>query len=620
MTDHSYSQKSRVESLPVSPSLKQSLELTNSSPKAPHIGFRVLVISLYAIFIGALAAGAAYLFTLLIEWITNIFFFGMFSAQPASIVDHSLGLFVIFIPVAGALIIGFMARYGSAAIRGHGIPEAMERVLLHESKIPMRLLFLKPLSAAISIGTGGPFGAEGPIIATGGALGSLWGQLAKITEGERKTLLAAGAAAGLAATFGSPIAAVLLAIELLLFEYRARSIIPVALAAITAQALRSISLGSQAVFPMEEVIQPQSGSLFIYSMIGMVIGFASVGLTRLVHWLEDCFEKLPIHWMWHPALGALIVGIVGYFDPRVFGVGYHYIEQTLSGNIVGQALFTLGLMKFITWTVYVASGTSGGTLAPMFIIGGALGTALGFLAETFFPGIGMDHRIAALVGMTAIFTGASRAFLASVLLAIETTHQPLALIPVFTGCTTSYLVSCLMMPTSIMTEKMTRRGVHVPEGFEADLMSQIIVRDHASFPAIVLQENQTIESVRQWLDSNTPGSTYSCYPVVNEQGKIRGIISRKEIGKKEINAVQTLATLIHRLPITIDENAHLRTALELMARHDVGRLTVIRQSQQEKVIGILTRSDIVKAYSFHLKKNSRSHRSFKVRTSQSKNK
>lgn len=599
-----------LEEFPVAPTLTPALRAARIPPHSFHVSPRILLISFYAVIIGVLASVAAYALTLLIDLITNLSFFGRWAVTAVSPENHALGLWVILVPVAGALIIGLMARYGSAAIRGHGIPEAMERVLLHESKIPVRLTFLKPLSAAISIGTGGPFGAEGPIIATGGALGSLWGQLAKITDNERRTLLASGAAAGLAATFASPIASVLLAVELLLFEYRSRSIIPVALAAVTAQAVRTLFFGMGPVFPMESVIRPEGIAFLVYAVVGLLIGLASVGLTQLVHWIEDAFEKLPVHWMWHPAIGALVVGIVGYFDPRVFGVGYHYIEQTLSGDLAGQALLILGAVKFITWTIYVGSGTSGGTLAPMFIMGGAAGTLLGVFAERFFPGIGVDHRIAALVGMTAIFAGASRAFLASVILALETTHQPLALIPVFVGCTTSYLVSCFLMPASIMTEKMRRQGIPVPEGFGTDFMAQMIVKDHAVYPPIVLQKEQTVESARQWLDSGQAGSQYHCYPVV-EADKIVGVLSRRDIWKKEVNSQAPLQSLIQKHLVCVYEDETLRAAVDLMAIHDVGRLPVVTRENPDTIKGILTRNDILKAYSSQLRKNKRIRRVFR---------
>ena len=333
----------------------------------------------------ALAAGLiARLLTGLIGLITNLAFYGRFDTAFTSPAGNKLGWFVVLVPVAGAIVVGFMARYGSKAIRGHGIPEAMEQVLFNESRIPARITFLKPLSAAIAIGTGGPFGAEGPIIATGGALGSMVGQLVHTTPDERKTLLAAGAAAGMAATFGSPVSAVLLAIELLLFEYRPRSIVPVALATVTATGVRIAFVGSSPVFPMHDVVAPSGGALAWYGVIGAVVGLASVYVTKLVYWIEDLFEKLPVHWMWWPAIGAVVVGVVGIFAPHTMGVGYDNIDHIVSGELVGSAMIFLCAWKLVSWAISLGSGTSGGTLAPLFTMGGGLGSALGLAVAVRF--------------------------------------------------------------------------------------------------------------------------------------------------------------------------------------------------------------------------------------------
>src|SRR5205823_3319098 len=369
----------------------------------------------------------------IIGLVTNIAFYGRFSTQFVSPANNHRGWLVLFIPAIGGVIVGLMARYGSKAIRGHGIPEAMEQVLLNQSRIPARMTFLKPLSAAIAIGTGGPFGAEGPIIATGGALGSLIGQLMPTTAAERKTLLAAGASAGMAATFGSPVSAVLLAIELLLFEFRPRSIIPVALASATATAIRFLAVGTTPVFAMQFVGQQSSEALATYACVGAVIGWLSIYVTRAVYWIEDLFEHLPIHWMWWPAIGGFAVGVIGYFSPRTLGVGYDNIEGMVSGKLFGQTVALLCLMKFISWSISLGSGTSGGTLAPLFTIGGGVGVVLGELLAVQFPHFGIDPRICALVGMAAMFAGASRALLASVVFAFETTLQPLGLLPLLAG-------------------------------------------------------------------------------------------------------------------------------------------------------------------------------------------
>jgi H+/Cl- antiporter ClcA/CBS domain-containing protein len=341
---------------------------------------RTTILAALAVALAVAAALAAQLLTRLIGLVTNLAYHGRFVAELTSTAGtHRPAAVLVLIPIAGALIVGIMARYGSAAIRGHGIPEVMERVLFGESRIPARVLFLKPLSAAIAIGTGGPFGAEGPIIATGGALGSLGGQFLHVTSDERKILLAAGAAAGMAATFGSPVSAVLLAVELLLFEYRPRSLIPVALAAAVATGVRATFEGTAPVFGMPPVSQPTVVALAAYAVLGVGIGALAAAITRVTYGLEDVFERvghrLGLHWMWWPALGAIVVGLVGLVEPRTLGVGYDNITNALAGSVAGRALLVLVVLKFVSWSVYLGSGTSGGTLAPLFTIGSGLGCA-----------------------------------------------------------------------------------------------------------------------------------------------------------------------------------------------------------------------------------------------------
>ena len=467
MSLHDVEASSTTSGLPIAPSLGPALHDENIRVHAPRVDRRILWICALAMILAAVAGLIAQGLTRLIGLVTNVAFYGRLSTEFSSPADNHLGLWVVLIPVLGGIVVGVMARFGSKAIRGHGIPEAMDQILTNQSRIPGRLIFLKPLSAAIAIGTGGPFGAEGPIIATGGALGSQLGQRLHCSASERKTLLAAGAAAGMAATFGSPVAAVLLAIELLLFEYRPRSMVPVALAAFVATGVRAWFVGSTAAFAMPTLADPRASALVAYLVIGALVGVASVMVTRAVYWIEDMFERLPIHWMWWPALGGLAVGIIGVWAPRTMGVGYSNIEQFLGGGMMAKTVIVLCAFKFLSWSISLGSGTSGGTLAPLFTLGGGLGATMGAAIVALVPSLGVDVRIAALVGMAAMFAGASRALLASIVFAFETTRQPAGLLPLLGGCTAAYLVSWLGMPTTIMTEKLERRGVVVSNEFES---------------------------------------------------------------------------------------------------------------------------------------------------------
>lgn len=583
--------------LPLSPALDLVTEAAQVPTEPAIVDRRVVQVSLLAILLGTTAAGVSVLFVRLISLITNLAFFQTWSLEFRPPAENQLGWLVLFVPIIGGLIVGLIARYGSKAIRGHGIPEAMDQVLRNESRIPARVTFLKPLSAAVAIGTGGPFGAEGPIIATGGALGSMFGQILRTTAQERKTLLAAGAAAGMAATFDSPVSAVLLAIELLLFEYRARSIIPVALASATAAGIHVAIEGPQGIFAMPHVAAASLTALAFYAMLGCVMGLLAVLITRLIYALEDGFEKhVPVHWMWWPAIGATAVGVVGYFAPKTLGVGYYNIANSLNGNMAATAMLTLGVMKLISWSISLSSGTSGGTLAPLCTIGSALGFVFGTAVVAILPGVGIDARVAALVGMAALFGGASRAFLASAVFAFETTLEPMGLLPLLAGCTTSYLVSCLMMRHTLMTEKIARRGVRPPTEYVADILDQILVREFSSRNVVALQAGETVERVRTWLAQASVGTRHQGFPVVDANRVLVGVLTRREILDPGVSSTAHVRDLVKRAPKFVYEDTSVRQAAEHMANHDIGRLPVMSRANPPQLVGILTRSDIVNSF------------------------
>jgi chloride channel protein, CIC family len=582
-----------TDGLTVSPALDLVAEAAHVPVEVALVDGRVVRLSLLAIALGAVAAGASVVLLRLIALITNIAFFQQFSLSSVPPAANQLGAWVVVVPVVGALIVGFIARYGSKAIRGHGIPEAMEQVLTNESRIPARVTFLKPLSAAIAIGTGGPFGAEGPIIATGGALGSMLGQLLSTTATERKTLLAAGAAAGMAATFGSPVSAVLLAVELLLFEYRARSIIPVALACATATGIHFAIDGPGTTFAMPNVAVPSLGALGFYALLGCVMGCVAVLVTRLLYAIEDGFERLSIHWMWWPAIGAVVVGIVGYFAPNTLGVGYYNISDLLAGNMATRALLFLFSMKLISWSISLGSGTSGGTLAPLFTIGGAIGALAGTAATQGWPALGANVSVAALVGMAAMFGGASRAFLASAVFAFETTQQPFCLLPLLAGCTTSYLVSCLLMRHTIMTEKIARRGVRTPAEYVADALDQVFVTDVAAKSVVALKANQRVDEVRRRLDSGLTDAQHQGFPVLDAETTLVGVVTRRDLLDKDISPSATVREVVKLPPKFVYTDSTVRQAADHMANHNIGRLPIMSHDKPPQLVAIITRSDIV---------------------------
>ena len=565
------------------------------------LGRRVLWIAGLAMILGAVVALVARALTALIGLVTNLAFHGRWSTDFSSPADNHLGLWVIGVPVLGGLVVGAMARWGSRAIRGHGIPEAMEQVLLNESRIPARMTWLKPVSSAIAIGTGGPFGAEGPIIATGGALGSLVGQFLHVTADERKTLLAAGAAAGMAAVFSAPISSVLLTLELLLFERRARSLIPVALAAVVGTGVRYVLEGNAPMFPMPEIATPTLAAVFAYMVMGLVTGVASVGITRLTYAIEDGFEKLPIHWMWWPAIGGVVVGVVGYVMPATLGVGYSNIAAVVAGQIGLGSMLALCLLKLLSWSVALGSGTSGGTLAPLFTIGGALGGVLGIACVMWLPWLHVDPRVAALVCMAAIFAGASRAFLTSVVFAFETTQQPHGLLPLLGACAMAYLVSGLMMRNTIMTEKIARRGVRVPAEYSADYLERISVGEACSRKVISLRASQRLAAVRGWLEAESAVARHQGFPVLGDEGQLLGVVTRRDLLAAGLADDVAVGELLRRPPLVVREDHSLRDAADHMVEADVGRLVVVGGEAGQQVVGIITRGDLLAAHARRLR-------------------
>lgn len=574
------------------------------SESAPLADRRLLLVSGLAIVIALGAGVLAEALMALIGLVTNVSFYGRWSPAFTSPAGNTLGAWVILVPVLGGLIVGVMARWGSPAIRGHGIPEVMERVLLDESRIPPRVTLLKPIGSAISIGTGGPFGAEGPIIASGGALGSLVGQALRITADERKTLLAAGAAAGMSAVFGSPVSATLLAVELLLFEYRPRSLAPVALASAAAAGVRIAVHGPTAVFPMEFIATPSGMALAAYTVIGVLIGWLGVVITKGLYRIEDAFERLPIHWMWWPALGGLSVGLVGYLSPRTLGVGYDNIQQLLDGSLAGQALLLLVVAKLISWSIALGSGTAGGTLAPLFTIGGGAGVLVGAGVAAALPMLGIDPRVAGLVGMAAAFTGASRALLASVVFAFEATHQPMGLLPLLAGCTGAYLISLRTMRYTIMTERLARRGTPVITEYSADFLERLLVREYSTRTVVTLPDDATVAATRAWL-SGADASTHQGFPVIDGTGRLVGLLTRRDILDPVAADDAQLRTLIRRAPTVVTGRHSLRDAADKMVQARVGRLPVLADDGSGRVVGIISRSDLLAAHERRLDETGR---------------
>ena len=584
--------------IPVSSALLSDIQSADILSPKNREKKRLVLVSVIAVFIAIAVSFVAKFLVALIALLTNIAFFGNWSFQHNSPANNHLGLWVIVIPAIGGLIVGLMALYGSKAIRGHGIPEAMEQILTNQSKIHPSIAYLKPLSSAISIGTGGPFGAEGPIIATGGALGSAIGQVMKITHYERKILLASGATAGMSAIFGTPVAAIFLAIELLLFEFSPGSILPVALACITGAAGHYLLFETGPVFPAPYIPVPGIAALALYSIIGLLMGLIAAGVTKTVYFVEDSFEKLPVHWALWPAIGGLAVGLVGYFAPHTLGVGYDNITSLLSGNMPLKVVVMLCLFKFISWAVALGSGTSGGTLAPLLTIGGATGVVLGMGILFIFPASGIILPLAAIIGMSAMFAGASRALITSVIFALEATGQYNALVPLLCACTGSYFISYLLMKNTIMTEKIARRGVSTPNSFEADVLGKVKVNDVLNRETIAISDESSIQEIRtQYM--NQPDELGDHLLVVNAGGRFIGYVPSIELFTTTLDLNNSITTLVKGSDTHVFATQSLRMAVSLMAQKNMETLPVLDEKSL-LVIGKISHKDIIRAYQLNL--------------------
>jgi H+/Cl- antiporter ClcA/CBS domain-containing protein len=554
---------------------------------------RVLILSLMAIVIGAISAVVADALVWLIAVITNLAFYQTFSSVFQSPDHHRLGYIVIFVPAIGGLIIGLMARYGSEKIRGHGIPEALEAILFGRSRMSPKVAVLKPISSAISIGTGGPFGAEGPIIMTGGAVGSLFAQLFHLSSAERKTLLVAGAAGGMAAIFASPVAAVLLAVELLLFEWRPRSFIPVAIAAASAFALRIPLMGAGPIFPVNHHAMLGGEGLAFAFMVGIAAGLGSGLLTALVYACEDLFAKLPIHWMWWPAIGGLCVGIGGLIEPRVLGVGYETIHGLLRGEIIGAALIGILIGKSLVWSIALGSGTSGGVLAPLLMMGGALGA----IEAKFIP-IG-DVGLWALISMAAMMGGTMRSPLTAMIFALELT-QDLNLLPaLLVGCIAAHGVTVLMLRRSILTEKVARRGYHIMREYSVDPLTVVRVGEVMDENVTTIPARMKVAELADRIAQHDPSvADRQGLPIVDEKRHLVGIITRGDVLRalgEGANGDLTVLEAGSRNLIFAYPDELLQDAVSKMLRNNIGRLPVVSREDTQRLLGYLGRANLMAA-------------------------
>lgn len=561
--------------------------------------FRIVLISFLAAGVGLLAGIVAYILYKLIGLFTNLFFFHEFSATFRSVGGHHLGWWVILVPVMGGLIVGVMAKYGTSKIKGHGIPEAMEAVLVNRSRIEPRVAILKPISAAIAIGTGGPFGAEGPIIQTGGALGSLVGQALHTTAVERKVLLACGAAAGMSATFNTPIAGVILAIELLLFEFKSRSFIPLVIASTLATAVHMQLLGPGPMFQVGQVDFGIPHALPFYLALGPLCGVAAVLLSKALYWVEDLFEKLPVAEVWWPAIGALGLGIIGFFVPRVLGVGYDTIGAILNGELAWNILLYVMVAKFAALVISLGSGTSGGLLAPTFMWSAAMGGLFATIGNSLFPIAHLSPAAFALVAMGAVFGAASRAAFSFIIFAFEITRDYNSVLPLMLVAVIADGIAMLFMPrSSIMTEKLARRGLRVHQDYEADVLAQVAVAETMEKNPPVIAAGTKVGELAERIARHDPEVARHQALLILDDGNLVGIVTRGDILHaldKDSTGMMTVEDAgTTKLVVTYPDEL-VSEAVAKMLHQDVGRLPVVERTDERKAVGYLGRAAILAA-------------------------
>ncbi|MCE9580954.1 MAG: chloride channel protein [Planctomycetes bacterium] len=569
---------------------------------------RLLPITMAALAIGGIAALVAAGLLKLIAFFTNVFFFHRFSMAGVSPAQAALGWGTILAPVAGALVIGLMARFGSERIRGHGIPEALEAILIRGSRIEPRVALLKPVSAAISIGSGGPFGAEGPIIMTGGAIGSILAQFFHLTSAERKTLLVAGAAAGMSATFNAPVAAALLAVELLLFEWKPRSFVPVALASAAAALLRPFLLDSGPLFPVPlhaAFVGPVG--LLGCAAAGILAGLLAAAMTWSVYASEDAFLKLPIHWMWWPALGGVAIGLGGLLCPRALGVGYENIASLLGADMATRDTLLLLLVKWTIWAIALGSGTSGGVLAPLLTMGAALGS----LEAHFLPDEGRGFW--AVVSMAAILGGAMRSPFTAIVFTLELTHDVNALLPLLVAVSCSHAFTVLVLKRSILTEKVDRRGFHVSREYAIDPLEVLRVHEVMTEGCRTLASGTTVREALASVMETHEAESQLLFPVLDQAGRMSGVVTLRDLRQQARNdGLSPVGQLARSSPVTAFPDDPLRLIAYRMAETASTRLPVVDPDDPSHVLGIIALSDLLKARAQHLEEEVRRERHLRL--------
>jgi CIC family chloride channel protein len=574
-----------------------NVEETSSSPSKDSNYFSIFKMSetrwllIFSILVGALTGVGGFLFTRLIQFFTHLFF-----SQNSSFGSWK-HLSVIFIPALGGLLVGPLVTYLAPEAKGHGVPEVMYAVARLKGKIRPVVALVKAIASSICIGSGGSAGKEGPIVQIGSGIGSSIAQVFKFSPEFTKVLVACGTAGGISATFGTPIAGVMFAMEVILNDFAARAFTMVVISSVTASVVAGASLGKHAFFNAPGYELVSSWELLFYAILGVLAAVVARLFVKVLYGLEDFFDKLSIPRPLKPALGGLALGLLGFFLPQIFGTGHEVTEAALWQKLSVVLLILLMFGKILATSLTLGSGGSGGVFSPSLFIGAMFGGSLGRFFNYLFPTITAGYGAYSMVGMAAVFAGATHAPITAILILFEMTGDYRIILPVMVATVISTLFASALSRETIYTIKLLRRGVDLAADQEAGVLTKYHVSDIMSFPVESIVESIPLSEMVEKLSS----TRHSGFPVVNEKEDLVGIITHEEIYEsipfhEELGKVVRVLDVMRLSPTVAFPEERLDQAVQKLNQSGIDRLPVVLKENPKKLVGIFTHADILKAY------------------------
>ncbi len=591
---------------------------------APREGLVLLVM---AAVVGVATGLAAVFFIRLIAYIQFFFYGGGEKILP------ELGrLWIILVPVIGGLLVGPVIAIFAPEAKGHGVPEVMQALILRGGRIRPRVAIAKIIASALCIGTGGSAGREGPIVQVGSALGSSVGQWLNLSEARIKNLVACGAAAGIAATFNAPIAGVVFAIEVLLSEIQVTVFGNVVVSAVAASIVSQIFLGSRPAFEIPGYVMHSPWEILLYVFLGLLAALVGILFIRMLYYTEDIFDRLAIPLWLKPAVGALLLGILAFCYPyvgtisyistddmalglpivenypHIFGSGFLFLEEVLQGRAPFFLLFLLIFLKPLATSFTLGSGNSGGVFAPSLFTGAMLGGSFGYVAMHLFPNLNIEIGAYALVGMAAVFSAAARAPLTSMLIVFEMSNDYRLILPLMTAGMIASTFAQWLHSDSIYSLKLTKRGIRFEQGKDLDIMQTVQVEEVMNKNPITVQREQSVADLFAAFQETHLGG----FPVIANETELYGMVTMQDMER----TIQKMETTLHRKevnlkdlkvwdvatpdPVTVFPDEPIWSAIRKMTPRDLARLPVVARDNPKQFVGVISRSDIVRAYNVGL--------------------